>query len=41
LGVVDNAGDKQIAGTKARQVPGSFAVENQLMIESGKQSSRR
>lgn len=33
LGVVDNAGDKTIAGMKARQVSGSFAVDNELMID--------
>lgn len=33
LGVVDNEGDKTIAGMKARQVPGSFAVDNELMID--------
>ena len=33
LGVVDNDGDKTIAGMKARQVPGSFEVTNGLVIE--------
>jgi hypothetical protein len=33
LGVVDNDGDKTIAGMKARQVPGSFEVKNELMVE--------
>jgi hyperosmotically inducible protein len=37
LGVVDNDGDKTLAFTKARQVPGSFEVKNELMVEkSGK-----
>ena len=30
VGTVDNAGDKQIAGIRAREVPGVFAVDNQL-----------
>jgi hypothetical protein len=30
VGAVDNAADKQIAGIRAREVPGVFAVENQL-----------
>jgi osmotically-inducible protein OsmY len=33
IGVVDNEGDKTIAGTKAKQVPGSFEVSNELMVE--------
>jgi len=33
LGVVDNEGDKTIAGTKARQVPGTFEVMNELIVE--------
>ena len=33
LGVVDNDGDKTIAGMKARQVPGSFGVDNDLVVE--------
>src|SRR6202171_3490213 len=33
LGVVDNEGDKTIAGMKARQVAGSFEVNNELMVE--------
>jgi hyperosmotically inducible protein len=37
LGVVDNDSDKTLAFTKARQVPGSFEVKNELMVEkSGK-----
>jgi len=39
LGVVDNEGDKTIAGTKARQVPGTFEVMNELIVE--RSSSRR
>ena len=39
MGVVDNDGDKTIAGTKARQVPGTFEVKNDLVVE--KSTSRR
>jgi len=40
LGVVDNEGDKTIAGTKARHVPGSFEVKNELVVE-GSNNKRR
>ena len=33
LGVVDSEADKTMAGMKARQVPGSFGVENELTID--------
>jgi hypothetical protein len=33
LGVVDNENDKTVAGLRAREVPGTFAVENQLVVE--------
>jgi len=33
MGVVDNVQDKIVAETKAKQVSGSFGVENQLMVE--------
>ena len=33
LGVVDAESDKTIAGMRAREVPGSFAVENELAVE--------
>jgi hyperosmotically inducible periplasmic protein len=33
MGVVDDEGDKTIAGMKARQVPGSFEVTNDLVVE--------
>lgn len=33
-GVVDNAMDKQIAGTQANSVPGVFSVDNQLIALS-------
>jgi hypothetical protein len=33
LGVVDSESDKTVAGTRAREVPGAFAVDNELVIE--------
>jgi hypothetical protein len=33
LGVVDNESDKTLAGMRAREVSGSFGVDNQLMVE--------
>jgi hyperosmotically inducible protein len=39
LGVVDNDGDKTIAEMKARQVPGSFEVKNELMVEKASNKS--
>jgi hypothetical protein len=33
LGVVDSEGDKTLSGMKAREVPGSFGVENELTID--------
>ena len=33
MGAVDNASDKQVAGMKASQVPNSFSVDNQLVVE--------
>ena len=41
LGVVDSESDKTVAGLRAREVPGSFGVDNQLMVERSTQSSRR
>ena len=38
LGVVDNENDKTVAGLRAREVPGTFNVENQLVAEG---SARR
>ena len=35
FGVVDNAGDKQIAGFRAREVDGVFTVTNELVLASG------
>jgi osmotically-inducible protein OsmY len=34
LGVVDSESDKTIAGMRAREVPGSFGVENELAVET-------
>jgi hypothetical protein len=34
LGVVDNESDKTVAGMRAREVSGVFAVENELVISS-------
>ncbi len=39
LGVVDNEGDKTLAGMRARQVPGSFAVTNNLIVEKSDTSN--
>jgi hypothetical protein len=41
IGVVDNEGDKTIAGMKAKQVPGSFDVSNELMVEKAEGKSTR
>jgi len=41
IGVVDNEGDKTIAGMKAKQVPGSFDVSNELAVEKGQRTSTR
>jgi hyperosmotically inducible protein len=41
LGVVDNGADKTVAGMKAREVPGSFGVENELMVERSEQKSTK
>ncbi len=38
LGVVDNESDKTVAGMKARGVPGSFGMDNQLMVEHAEQT---
>jgi len=35
LGVVDNQGDKIIAGMQANSVPGIFSVDNQLKVVKG------
>ena len=42
LGVVDTESDKTIAGMRAREVPGSFGVENELAVEkSGAKSTEK
>jgi hyperosmotically inducible periplasmic protein len=41
LGVVDNESDKTLAGMKAREVPGAFGVENDLMVEKEVKSSTK
>jgi len=33
MGVVDSESDKTVAGMRAREVPGAFAVDNQLVVE--------
>jgi len=33
LGVVDNESDKTVAGTRAREVPGTFEVKNELVVD--------
>jgi len=37
IGVVDNLGDKRLAELKAREVTGTFAVENELQVRGGGQ----
>jgi len=34
LGVLDSEADKTVAGLRAREVPGSFGVENELVVET-------
>jgi osmotically-inducible protein OsmY len=41
IGVVDNEGDKTIAGVKAKQVPGSFEVSNELAVEKARGASTK
>jgi hyperosmotically inducible periplasmic protein len=41
LGVVDSEQDKTIAGFKAREVPGSFAVTNDLMVDNGSTKEKK
>jgi hyperosmotically inducible protein len=36
LGVLDSQADKAVAGLRAREVPGSFGVENELVVERGR-----
>jgi hyperosmotically inducible protein len=39
-GVVDNQGDKDVAGIRANGVPGVFSVENNLKVENSAQSKK-
>jgi hypothetical protein len=39
--VVDAESDKTVAGMRAREVPGSFGVENELVVEKSKPKSTR
>jgi hypothetical protein len=39
LGVVDIDGDKTVAGVRAREGPGSFSVENELVVERSERRS--
>lgn len=41
LGVVDNESDKNVAGMRAREVFGSFAVENELMVDNGSTTEKK
>ena len=41
LGVVDSEGDKTVAGIRAREVLGSFRVENELAVEKSKPASAK
>jgi hypothetical protein len=41
LGVVDNDTDKRVAEIRAREVPGTFGVDNQLMVEGKGATSTR
>ena len=41
LGVVDSESDKTVAGLRAREVPGSFGVENELVVENSKPKSTK
>jgi hyperosmotically inducible protein len=41
FGVVDNATDKQVAEMRAREVSGSFGVENNLMVYNESKSTKR
>jgi hyperosmotically inducible periplasmic protein len=40
VGVVDSESDKNIAGVRAREVPESFGVENDLMVERNGSGTR-
>jgi osmotically-inducible protein OsmY len=40
-GVVDSEADKNVAGLRAHEVSGAFGVDNYLVVENSKQSTRR
>ena len=40
LGVVDNESDKTVAGMRARGVPGSFGMDNELMVDQPTSATR-
>jgi hypothetical protein len=39
--VVDTEGDKTLGGLRARDVPGSFGVDNELAVEKSERKSTR
>jgi hyperosmotically inducible protein len=41
LGVVDNESDKTVAGIRAREVPGSLGVDNELVVEKAETKSTK
>ena len=41
LGIVDSESDKTVAGMRAREVPGSFNVENELVVRKQTESVKR
>jgi osmotically-inducible protein OsmY len=40
MGVVDNEADKNVAGIRAREVPGALGVENLLVVEKSEPKSK-
>jgi len=41
VGVVDTESDKTVAGLRAREVPGSFGVDNELVVENPRSKSTK
>ena len=41
LGIVDSESDKTVAGMRAREVPGSFSMENQLVVRKQTESDKQ
>ena len=41
LGVMDSESDKTLAGMRAREVPGAFGVDNQLIVEKSTDTTKR